>query len=147
MPFAIAWPGHIRPGTTDEQSVITAVDMLPTLSKMSGVSLPTGYHSDGVDRSSVFFGKPSERGKDIFWEYGRNDVAFKYPQGRDKSPNLAVRSGDWKLLMNNNGKNVQLFNIATDKNEATDVAAANSQVVDGLKVKLMAWWKEMPRLR
>ncbi|MDF3077151.1 MAG: sulfatase-like hydrolase/transferase [Sphingobacteriaceae bacterium] len=147
MPFAVTWPGHIAAGTTDDQSVLTGVDMLPTLTKIAGINLPASYHGDGIDRSSVFLGTPSPRGKDMFWEYGRNDIAFKYPKGRDKSPNLAVRSGNWKLLMNNDGTKVQLFNIATDKNETKDVAAANPQVVATLKPKLMAWWKEMPRLK
>ena len=33
------------------------------------------------------------RTKPLFWEYGRNAQSFKYPAGRDRSPNLAVRDG------------------------------------------------------
>lgn len=147
MPFAIKWPGHIKAGSSDNSSEITGVDILPTLSKMAGVRLPGNYQGDGVDRSDVILGKPSARGKDMFWEYGRNTIAFNYPRGRDKSPGLAVRSGEWKLLMNSDGTDVQLYNIIKDKNETVDISASQPQIVNGLKTKLMDWWKSLPRLK
>ena len=103
MPFIISWPGHVAPGTVDEGSVLSALDMLPSLAAMAGVKLPSGHRGDGEDRSKVLTGAPSRRGADMFWEYGRNNIAFAYPQGRDKSPNLAIRSGKYKLLMNHDG--------------------------------------------
>ena len=111
MPFIISWPGHIPAGTTDEISVISSVDMLPTLAKLGHVSIPKNYKGDGVDKSQVLPGKPASRQQDLFWEYGRNNIAFRYPEGKDKSPNLAIRSGDWKLMMNNDETDIQLFNI------------------------------------
>ncbi len=147
MPFAITWPAKIKAGSEDASSVLTAIDLLPTLSKMAGVSLPANYKSDGIDRSKVILGKPSSRKKDIFWEYGRNTVAFNYPRGNDKSPNLAMRSGNWKLLMNSDGTDLQLYNLQNDKNETSNLAANMPKVVSKLKPELLAWWKSMPRLK
>lgn len=147
MPFLISWPGHIKANSSDAMSIVSALDLMPSLSKMAGVKLPANYTADGTDRSTVFLGKPSARNKELFWEYGRNDIAYKFPKGRDKSPNLAVRSGDWKLLMNSNSSDVQLYNIATDKNETTNVAAAQPKVTNDLKAKLMGWWGPLPRLK
>lgn len=147
MPFAIMWPGHIKAGTTDDRSQVTGVDLLPTLGQIAGISLPENYAGDGIDRSRIFFGEASPRGKDMFWEYGRNDIAFSYPKGRDKSPNLAVRSGEWKLVMNNDGSDVQLYNIVKDQNETSDVSSCQPAVAAALKTKLMGWWKSMPRLK
>lgn len=146
MPFIITWPGHIPAGTTDASSVISAVDMLPTLAKLGHVALPKNYPGDGVDKSNVLLGKPATRQQDLFWEYGRNNIAFRYPEGRDKSPNLAVRSGDWKLIMNNDGSDIQLYNIKKDKYETTNVAASQPQTVARLKEKLLAWWAALPKL-
>jgi arylsulfatase A-like enzyme len=146
MPFIISWPGHIAQGKTDEGSVVNATDLLPSLAKMAGVGLPASYKGDGIDRSQVFFGKPSARGKEMFWEYGRNDIAFKYPKPIDKSPNLAVRSGEWKLLMNSNGTDIQLYNILKDKKESTNLATDQPKITTELKEKLLAWWKSLPKL-
>lgn len=146
MPFIISWPGHIPEGKTDDNSVLNALDLLPSLAKISGVSLPRSYKGDGVDRSSLFAGKPSARQKDIFWEYGRNNIAYAYPKGQDKSPNLAVRSGDYKLLMNSDGSDVQLYNIIKDKNETSNLEATQPKLTNELKDKLLAWWLSLPKL-
>jgi arylsulfatase A-like enzyme len=146
MPFLIRWPGHIPAGRTDETSVLTATDLLPTLAKMAGLSLPAGYRGDGVDRSALFSGKPSAREKEIFWEYGRNNIAYVYPREPDKSPSLAVRSGDWKLLMNHDGSDVELYNMVKDKNENTNLETTQPRVAAELKAKLTAWWQSLPKL-
>ncbi|MES2807396.1 MAG: sulfatase-like hydrolase/transferase [Bacteroidota bacterium] len=148
MPFIVQWPGHIPGGTTDETSEISATDLLPTLTKFAGIKLPATYKGDGIDRGAVFLGKPSLRGKDQFWEYGRNTIAFNYPRiVADKSPNLAVRSGEWKLLMNSDGTDIQLYNILKDKKEQSNLAANEPKKVDELKNKLMAWWQTIPHLK
>lgn len=147
MPFIIQWPGHIPAATVDESSELSSLDLMPTLTKFAGINLPAGYKGDGMDRGPALLGKPSLRGKDLFWEYGRNNIAFNYPRPIDKSPNLAVRSGEWKLLMNSDGTDIQLYNILKDKKEATNLAANEPQKVAELKDKLMDWWKTIPHLK
>lgn len=146
MPFMISWPGHIAPGTRDETSELSSLDVLPSLAKIAGIKLPGSYRSDGKDRSAVLLGKPSPRKMDMYWEYGRNNIAFKYPKGRDKSPNLAIRSGQWKFLMNSDGSNAQLYNIETDQKESDDLAASHPKIVRELKAKLNKWWASLPKL-
>lgn len=146
MPFIISWPGHIRPGTTDETSAISSLDLLPSLAEIAGIKLPAGYHGDGKDRSKALLGKPSERNMDMYWEYGRNNIAFAYPKGRDKSPNLAIRSGQWKLLMNHDGSDAQLYNINKDPNETSDLVNDFPKIAGELKKKLITWWSALPKL-
>ncbi|MCF2501928.1 sulfatase-like hydrolase/transferase [Dyadobacter sp. CY107] len=146
MPFIATWPGHIPAGKTDERSELHATDLLPTLSKLSGVTLPAGYQGDGVDRSAVLLGKSSLRKKEMFWEYGRNTIAYAYPKGNGKSPQLAVRSGEWKLLTSHEGSNAELYNIVKDPAELNNVAAGETKKTDELSGKLLAWWKSLPRL-
>jgi arylsulfatase A-like enzyme len=147
MPFIISWPAKIPAGTTDDRSEVSALDLLPSLAKMAGIKLPANYKGDGKDRSAVLTGKPSLRNKPMFWEYGRNNIAFNYPKAPHKSPNLAVRSGEWKLLMNSDGSDVELYNIAEDRKETTNVMDANKKIADRLKSDLITWWKSLPRLK
>jgi arylsulfatase A-like enzyme len=144
MPFMISWPGHIPDNTNDSTSVISALDMLPTLAHLSGI--PLAYQGDGIDRSAVLLGKPANRKKEIFWEYGRNNIAFRYPAGKDRSPNLAVRADNWKLIMNNDGSDVQLYNIQKDKYETTNVADKEPSIAANLKTKLLEWWNTLPKI-
>jgi len=147
MPFLISWPGHIPQGKIDAGSEVNAIDLLPSLANMAGVKLPANYQGDGLDRSKVFAGKSSLRKKNMFWEYGRNDIAFKYPAKPNRSPNLAVRSGEWKLLMNSDGSDVQLYNIVKDKNETTELSAKQAKITNRLKTELSAWWESLPKLK
>lgn len=146
MPFIISWPGHIPTGTVDSSSAVSAVDLIPSLASLSNISLPGDYRSDGIDRSAVLLGKPATRNKEMFWEYGRNDIAFRYPPPGDKSPNLAVRSGDWKLLMNSDSTDVQLYNIKEDKYETNNIQESEPAIVEKLKDKLLQWWDSLPKL-
>ncbi|TCD05592.1 DUF229 domain-containing protein [Pedobacter frigidisoli] len=146
IPFIISWAGHTPVNKIDEKSEVNSTDLLPSLAKMAGITLPSSFKGDGMDRSAIFYGKPGPREKEMFWEYGRNNIAFKYPKEPDKSPNLAVRDGDWKLLMNNDGTDVQLYNISKDKKESVNVANANPKLTNELKDKLMVWWNSLPKL-
>lgn len=144
MPFIISWPGHIPARRTDDRSELHATDLLPTLSKLAGVKIPESYHGDGEDRSGILLGKPSLRKKEMFWEYGRNDIAYNYPKGNDRSPRLAVRSGEWKLLMDADGTKVELYNILKDAAETTNLRATEENRTKELSGKLIAWWKSLP---
>lgn len=147
MPFIIRWPGHTPINKVNKDAEVNAIDLLPSLAKMAGITLPANYKGDGMDRSGVFLGNQSSSRKDMFWEYGRNDIAFNYPQGADKSPSLAIRSGEWKLLMNHDGTNVQLYNIIKDKAETINLEAGQPKLTSELKNKLLEWWKSLPKLK
>ena len=147
MPFIIKWPGHVPAGKTDDESVLNATDLIPSLAAMTGVELPPNYKGDGEDRHTAFLGEPSARKKDMFWEYGRNDFAFNYPQEENyKSPILAIRSGKWKLLVDYYKNNVELYDMEKDKFETENVAKQHKELVSQLKEKLVTWRMYMPVL-
>ncbi len=147
LPFIVRWPGHTPEGKIDSLSVISAMDIFPTLCSIVGVPMPSRYSFDGENRKEVFLGKPSERSKPVFWEYGRNNGKyFRYPKGRDRSPNIGVREGKWKLIMNYDGTDMQLYNMEADKNEITNVIDQQPEVAKKLKEKLLLWRSNLPEL-
>jgi arylsulfatase A-like enzyme len=116
MPLIVRWPGHVRPGKVDESTVMSAVDFFPMICKIAGASPPGNVQFDGEDLSEALFGNGATRKHPLFWEYGRN-AAFGYPKGRDRSPNVAVRDGKWKLLLNADGTGSELYDLQKDRNE------------------------------
>lgn len=138
MPFLVRYPGRIPKGRTDNQSVLSAVDLFPTLLSLAGKK-GSSAQADGENRAAVLLGNPSVRKQPLFWEYGRNSESFRYPTGRDKSPNLAMRAGNWKLLVNDDGSGTELYNLAADPSEQIDVAGQNAKLVNDLRPKLLAW--------
>jgi arylsulfatase A-like enzyme len=145
VPF-IAWgPGVVPAGVTNDATVLTGVDLFPTLCELCGANPPAGYEPDGEDLSPALLGKAPARTRPLFWEYGRNDTAFAYPAGRaDRSPNVAVRDGNWKLLVNADGTGAELYDLSGDPNEATDRAAAEPAVARRLAAAALRWRKSLP---
>ena len=146
LPFIARWPGHVPAGRVDETTVLQAVDMMPTLAAIAGAPLPKRYASDGVDVSAALLGKPIARTQPLFWEYGRNSTTFKYPDAPDRSPNVAMREGPWKFLINADGTGGELYDLAADPNESKDVAAGHPGIVAKMKDAALLWRTSLPKL-
>ena len=144
MPFIVRWPGHVPAGSVDERTVLGAVDLFPTLCAMVRVQLPKNERFDGEDLSKALLGKPESRRKPLFWEYGRNHESFAYPQGRDRSPNVAVRDGKWKLLINADGSGAELYDLRNDAAEQEDLSARENSVAQHLSRTALAWRNSLP---
>lgn len=144
LPFIVRWPSVIKTAKIDTTSVISANDFLPTFCSIAGAKVPRNFNSDGENKISVLTGKPSARKSTLYWEYGRNNIAFNYPKGEDKSPSLALREGSWKFLMNHDGSRQELYNLSTDKMESINLAAKNSRLAERFSSRLKAWWRSLP---
>jgi N-acetylgalactosamine-6-sulfatase len=135
----LRWPGHVAAGRVDETSVMGGVDFLPTVCKIAGINLPADLHPDGEDMSDIWLGQSRPRTKPLHWEWLFN------VQGEDYTPPmLAVRDGDWKLLVNHDGSKAQLFDIPKDTGEEHDIAAAHPDMVQSLTAKALSWQKSLP---
>jgi arylsulfatase A-like enzyme len=127
--------------------VLAATDLFPSLCAIAGVELPKDAAFDGEDLSAVLLGSSRVRARPLFWEYGRNTNSFDYPRGADRSPNVAMREGNWKLLVNADGRDLQLYDLKSDPKETTNVVAASPEVAARLKETALAWRKSLPSLR
>ena len=145
MPFIVRWPGHVPAEKTDQQSVICANDLLPSLCALAGAKLPKGFAFDGKDKSKVLLGKSSNESRTLFWEYGRNNESFGFAKGQDRSPNLAIREGNWKFLINFDNTSAELYNLETDSKETTNLVSENPKMAEKLKRKLLLWRNSMPK--
>lgn len=138
VPFLVRWRGKTPEGKINNSTVITAVDLLPTFCAAAGVRLPQDYQSDGENMLPALVGQDQRRSKPIFWEWRGFDGE------PDWWPRLAVRVGDWKLLMTDDGSRVELYNLEKDRAEACNVAAQYPEMADRLCARLLAWKKSLP---
>ncbi len=137
-PFIVRWPGHTSAGAKNEKTVVTAVDLLPTLCAAAGVKLPADYHGDGEDLLDAFNGKEVRRRRPIFWEWRGNKTE------PDWWPRLAVREDDWKLVMNYDASRVELHRLLDDRAEAKNVAKENREIVTRLSRLALDWKSALP---
>lgn len=139
----IAWgPGIVRKQNhVDQTSVFSAIDLAPTILKITNTPYPKATVFDGETLVGTLLGDGGSRNAPIF---------FRRPPDRDSFygvkdlPDLAVRSGDWKLLCEYDGSDAELYDLQKDPSESEDVAGENSDVVSKLTSALLRWHKSMP---
>jgi arylsulfatase A-like enzyme len=146
LPFIVRWPGHVSAGRIDDTTVISAVDLLPTFCSLAGAAVPPAAMLDGEDQRDVLLGHSRRRKRPLFWEYGRNNDSFRYPQGRDRSPALALRDGSWKLLVNVDGSGAELYDVVADRSESRNVASEHPELVKHMTELAIAWRSSLPRV-
>jgi N-acetylgalactosamine-6-sulfatase len=137
----VRWPGRVKAGRRDDQSVITGVDWLPTVCKLAGADIGD-IKPDGEDVSDMLTGTARARKKAIFWEW-RGGIAGKHQAYRP--PTLAIREGKWKFFVNPDGSRGELYDIPADGQERSNLASKHPEIAGRLKKKLMAWKKTLPK--
>lgn len=142
VPFIVRWPGVVAEGKVDKTSIITAVDMLPTLASIAGAELPDGYEGDGEDVLAALKGEAFERAKPIYWVWplGEQDT----DEESHYWPHLAYQKSDWKLLVNDQIGKVELYRVVEDWYESEDVSDTHPEVVDDLQQELEALRSTFP---
>jgi arylsulfatase A-like enzyme len=79
------------------------------------------------------------------WEYSSNpDGSIKPGKEENISQNLAIREGDWKLLINTDSTDVMLFNLKNDPGETNNLVEKKSQKAQNMAAKVLAWRRSMP---
>ena len=122
VPLIVRWPAKIKPGKSD--ALVTQVDFVASFASMLGVVLPEGSAKDSRDAIKALLGQDPVGNEFILEEAG----------GR------AVRMGKWKFVQGGKKKKKgnnkpapslggQLYDLASDIGEQTDVAADNPKVV------------------
>ena len=143
VPFIARWPGKIAEGKVDKDSLISAVDLLPTFCELASADLPQGYSPDGISFVDVLKGtaKP-KREKPLFWKIG---AAWPPNKNRpDHWVSWAVVHDQWKLVANRKLTEVKLFKISEDFSESNDLAAENPAVRAEMLKLLGEWQKTLP---
>ncbi len=127
VPAFVNWPGHLQPRIVNEP--LDMVDIMPTLLALAGGVGDADHPMDGKDIwPTLAEGKPSPH-EDILI----NVEAFRG----------AIRKGGWKLIKIAllPGK-TELFDLATDPGETTNVADQHPDVTADLEARLLAYAKQ-----
>lgn len=140
VPGIIAWPGHIPAGRIDKQSIVSGVDILPSLCALAGVKIPADHALDGEDMSDTWTGETRPRKHPLMWEWRFRIAGEPFHH----SPELAIRDGQWKLLMNPDKSRVELYDLNQDLTQLNNVAEHHPDIVERLGSQVTAWAKTLP---
>ena len=112
VPCVMRWPGRIPAGKTCDE-IAASIDLLPTIAELSGTTVSAERSIDGKSIVPLIEGK----------------AGVKTPHETYFYRTAGVRSGKWKYIAQKD----QLFDLAQDISESTNVAEQHPEVLSRLK--------------
>lgn len=108
VPYFAVWPGHIKPGITDEIAV--SQDLVATFAALVGTEIPRGQAMDSLNLLPLLTGEGTFQSR----EYFINQAGSKQE--------LMIRKMPWKLIIQSNFKRTKfeplsLYNLKDDPHE------------------------------
>src|SRR5262249_9286415 len=134
-PLLLRWPGRTRAGRYND--LVTTVDVAPTVLRACGVKVPPPM--TGLSLLDAAAGKGRLPREAVFGEIYRH-AATNLAKHRLGMTYRWGREGDWKLILPADGKNVELFHVARDPHEKTNLAKAEPDRVKHLTARIEKWW-------
>ncbi|NNE94391.1 MAG: sulfatase-like hydrolase/transferase [Verrucomicrobiales bacterium] len=121
------------PANVIQPQVANVCDLFPTILEVTNTKMPDGHTIDGDNLKTLLTGKADSSRPEQF--------LMHYPHGKHRSNYFTVwRDGDWKViyhthpeitttgnLIQSDGQNYQLFNLAEDPFEQKDLAKSNPE--------------------
>ena len=126
IPFIVRWPGHVEPGSVCEHLVHQA-DLIATCAAVVGAELPPGAGEDSFSLLPLL--------------EGGTDSIREHAVSQSSKGLIGVRSGQWKLIFGpgsggwgqgSDDQPAQLYNLANDLGETTNLYAENAEQVGEL---------------
>jgi arylsulfatase A-like enzyme len=125
VPCVMYWPGVIVPGG-ECAGLASSIDLLPTLAKLAGTHAPDDRIIDGVDLMPLFANPVGVSPRTTFVYHHESRLE-------------AIRDGRWKLFVRHGLEEAnELYDLAHDMSETTNVFDQNPQVVRALMAKVEA---------
>lgn len=125
IPMIISWPKKITKPQVITEPVIS-LDFVPTILAAAGIA--PDKILDGVNLIPLLSGETATLPpRDLHWRFWNQ---------------AAIRSGDWKYLMNAGGREM-LFNVRADKEEKNNLIAKNPEKAQELKKGLTSWTNDL----
>jgi arylsulfatase A len=159
VPGIAVWPKTIKPNQVSRIPV-GAIDFFPTICAVAQIDLPTDRVYDGTNLLPLFRNENLNRSKPLFWYY-INALG---------EPRVSMRDGDWKLVATLRGNprpqrgpgaahsaewlagikaasldRFELYNLADDHREQTDLATKEPQRLAEMKRKMQSLFDDVRR--
>jgi len=127
VPFFVRWPAKDWNQGTDQTTVTSYSDVLPTLVDWCNLNIPEDLEFDGVSWSDYIDGT-EDKARVVFTDTQRMKELKKWKD-------CAVMTNKWRLI---DGK--ELYDMEVDPGQTNDVAEMHQDVVAELRQEYEEWW-------
>ncbi len=132
-PFIVHWPAKLyQAESTINRGLAHVIDILPTCLELANAAYPTQVNGEkttspaGKSLLPVLFGESEATHDTLYWEHQHGK---------------AIRVGDWKMSALP-GKKWELFDLATDHTETTDLSVQYPEKVEQMNFAWEKWAEE-----
>lgn len=132
-PMLVKWPGVTKANTATDDFVIIE-DFFPTIIELAGIKdYKTVQTIDGQSFVPILKGdNQADKNRALFWHYPNNWG----PTGPGIGATSTIRKGDWKLIYYHLDSHFELFNIAEDIGETSNLATKETEKLKALAKEL-----------
>ncbi len=117
VPLIARWPGRIAQGS-ESPLVSDFADMFPTFAELAGAKVPSELDGASIVPTLTGQSGKQKRRDHFYWE---------------AAPQQAARRGDWKVYRRAPDRPVELYNLASDIGETTNVANAQPEIAKAME--------------
>ena len=134
VPLIVRWPSQIPESTTSEAPTMNT-DFYPTLLDATEIEPDPKQKLDGISTLANWTNPDTEpERKFLAWHY-----PLDQPHFLGGISGGAIRHGDWKMIEHFTTGEHELYSLADDLSEATNLAEEKPEIVSDLKSKLVSW--------
>ena len=112
------WPGVVPAGRVSDEPW-AFWDFLPTAVELAGAKVPAECKTDGLSLVSFLKGGEAPRRDHFYWELHEG-----------QKPLQAVRFGNWKAVKNGPQAVIELYDLAVDIGEKSNIASTHPDLVE-----------------
>jgi arylsulfatase A-like enzyme len=121
-PMIVRWPGKVKAGSASDLAWYFP-DVLPTLADIADTKAPEKI--DGVSVLPTLLGQPQDLSeRRLYWEF--------FERGFQQ----AMRWHHWKVIRQEPGAPLELYDLRNDPGETTNIAAHHPAVIDSFEAYL-----------
>lgn len=127
VPFIVRWPAQVQAGSRSDYAGLN-FDVFPTFLELAGAKPAADL--DAISLVPVLKGGTITASRDLY--FTRREGGMLY----DGKTYEAIIRGDWKLMQNDPFSPQELYNLKTDPQERTNLAATNKKMFNELSAAL-----------
>jgi arylsulfatase A-like enzyme len=129
VPFLLRWPGKVEAGSRCDYAGLN-FDLFPTFLELAGAQASEPEQLDAVSLVPLLEGKAMPEGRELYFVRREGGRAYG---GRSYE---ALVRGDWKILQNDPYSPLELYHLAKDPYETTNLAEQAPKIFNELSTAL-----------
>ena len=140
VPLIVSWPGVVKAGGSVSVPTIH-VDVYPTLLEIAKAPKPRQV-LDGQSLVPLLRDSEAKLAREAIYQHFPGYLGSGPGKWRT-TPVSTVQAGDWKLMEFLEDGHLELYNLGDDLGESRNLAGAMPEKAAELRLKLLAWRKEV----